>query len=302
MLIGAHESTAGGLHEAFGRAVSDGAEAVQIFTKSNRMWAAKAIAPEEAKRFRAEGERTRLLDTCTVHASYLINLASEPGEMREKAIGGLVDELRRCELIGLDKLVLHPGSSADIEAGCARIGEGLASALEQAGGDCRILLETAAGQGAALGRSFEELKLMREAVPTKLRERVTFCLDTCHVFAAGYDVATAAGYTEAMDKFERLIGLSLIEAFHLNDSKKPLGCNVDRHENPGKGCIGADAFQRLVNDARFENVPGFLELPPEENLACLAEMRGWRGAASVGTPSTKGASGKSRVARPLARD
>jgi deoxyribonuclease-4 len=266
------------------------------------MWAAKAIAPDDAKKFRAEGERTQLLKTCTVHASYLINLASEPGEMREKAIAGLVDELRRCELIGLDKLVLHPGSHADIEAGCARIAEGLASALEQAGGDCRILLETAAGQGTALGRSFEELKRMRDAVPKKLRERVTFCLDTCHVFAAGYDVASADGYTEAMDKFERVLGLSLIEAFHLNDSKKPLGCNVDRHENPGEGCIGQGAFERLVNDARFENVPGFLELPPEENLACLAQMRGWRGGKSIGAPTAKGPSGKSRVARAGARD
>ena len=276
MLIGAHESTAGGLFEAFGRAVSDGAEAVQIFTKSNRMWAAKAIAKSDAERFRDEGEKTKLLKTCTVHASYLINLASEPGEMREKAINGLVDELHRCELIGLDKLVLHPGSDSDPERGCKRIGEGLAQALEKAGGECRILLETAAGQGTAVGRSFEELKAMREGVPKKLRDRVTFCLDTCHVFAAGYDISTAKGYTEAMDKFESLIGLSLIEAFHLNDSKKPLGCNVDRHEHPGKGCIGRGAFERLVNDKRFESIPGFLELPPELNLGCLAEMRGWR--------------------------
>ena len=133
MLIGAHESTAGGLYEAFGRAVSDGAEAVQIFTKSNRMWAAKAIGAADSSRFREEGAKSGLLATCTVHASYLINLASEPGEMREKAVNGLADELRRCGQLGLDKLVLHPGSHADIAAGCVRIADGLAAALEQAG-------------------------------------------------------------------------------------------------------------------------------------------------------------------------
>ena len=113
-------------------------------------------------------------------------------------------------------------------------------------------------------------------MPPRLRERVTFCLDTCHVFAAGYDLSSAEGYAETMASFERELGLSLLEAFHLNDSKKPLGCRVDRHENPGKGCIGRGAFERLLGDARFETVPGFLELPPEQNLACLAELRAWR--------------------------
>ena len=292
MLIGAHESTAGGLHEAFGRAVSDGAEAVQIFTKSNRMWAAKAIAPEDAARVRAEGDKAHLRETCTVHASYLINLAADAGEGREKSIAALADELRRCGQLGLDKLVLHPGSHEDSAKGCESIGAGLAAALEEAGGDCRVLLETAAGQGNAIGRTFEELAAMRTAVPKKLRERVTFCLDTCHVFAAGYDIATEAGYIETMAKFDRLIGLGLIEAFHLNDSKKPLGCNVDRHEHPGKGCIGPGAFERLVNDSRFASVPGFLELPPEMNLGCLAQMRGWRSR----TASKAAPSGKSSVA------
>ncbi len=276
MLIGAHESTAGGLFEAFGRAVSDQAEAVQIFTKSNRMWAAKAISDEDAKRFREEGAKSKLLASCTVHASYLINLAAEDDELREKSIAGLADELRRCEQLGLDKLVLHPGSHLDPARGCTRIAGGLEEAFARAGGSCRVLLETAAGQGTAVGRSFEELKSMREQVGKKVRERVTFCLDTCHVFAAGYDVSTADGYTQAIKSFETNVGLSNLEAFHLNDSKKPLGCNVDRHEKPGHGCIGKGAFERLFNDQRFEKVPGFLELPPEDNLKCLAEMRSWR--------------------------
>ncbi len=276
MRIGAHESTAGGLHEAFGRAISDGAEAVQIFTKSNRMWAAKPIAADDAARFRAEGAKAGLLETCTVHASYLINLAADDEAAREKSIEALADELRRCELLGLDKLVLHPGSHVDPGRGCANISAGLALALERAGGSCRVLLETAAGQGSAVGRTFEELAEMRAGVPKRQRERVAFCLDTCHIFAAGYDISTAKGYTEAIEQFERRVGLSLLLAFHLNDSKKPLGCNVDRHEHPGKGCIGPGAFERLVNDARFEEVPGFLELPPELNLGCLAELRGWR--------------------------
>jgi deoxyribonuclease IV len=276
VLLGAHESTAGGLPEAFPRALADKAEAVQIFTKSNRMWHAREIGAEEAALFRSEGAKHGLLATASVHASYLINLGAGPGEAFDKSVGALADELRRCELVGIDKLVLHPGSNANIEEGLERIALGVASALEAAGGRCKIVLETAAGQGSALGRTFEELRRMLDGVPKKLQPRTAICLDTCHVFAAGYDLSSAAGWDETFQRFDDVLGLATLACLHLNDSKKPLGCRVDRHERPGAGCIGPEAFQRLLRDARFADLPGYLELPPEENLACLEEMKAWR--------------------------
>ena len=297
MLLGAHESTAGGLPEAWPRAAADRAEAVQIFTKSNRMWHAREIGADEATLFRAEGARAGLLASASVHASYLINLGAGEGEGREKSVAALADELLRCEAIGVDKLVLHPGSNADGAAGIANIAEGLARTFAAAPGRCRILLETAAGQGSAIGRTFEELRSILDAVPKKLRPRVTICLDTCHVFAAGYDLSTPGGWEETFQRFDDLLGLDLLEAFHLNDSKKPLGCRVDRHERPGLGCIGSGAFERLVNDTRFNNIPGYLEIPPEENLACLDRLRAWR--RPPATPKRVGKKptpGKSRVA------
>ena len=276
MLLGSHESTAGGLPEAWPRAAADRAEAVQIFTKSNRMWHAREIGAEEAALFRDLGAKAGLLASASVHASYLINLGTSDEDARTKSIAALADELRRCELIGVDKLVLHPGSNPLAEQGMANIAEGLGRAFGAAPGVCRVLLETAAGQGSALGRTFEELRAILDAVPKKVRPRVTICLDTCHVFAAGYDLSTPRGWDETFKKFDDLLGLDRLEAFHLNDSKKPLGCRVDRHERPGLGCIGPGAFERLVNDPRFAKLPGYLELPPEENLACLERLRGWR--------------------------
>lgn len=295
MLLGAHESTAGGLPEAWPRAVADRAEAVQIFTKSNRMWHAREIGPDEAALFRAEGVKAGLLASASVHASYLINLGAPAGEAFDKSVAALADELRRSDLIGVDKLVLHPGSNANVDEGVERIALGVASALEQAKGQCKVVLETAAGQGSAIGRTFEELRAILDGVPAKLRGRVAVCLDTCHVFAAGYDLSTPEGWEETFTKFDDLVGLRELVCLHLNDSKKPLGCRVDRHERPGQGCIGKGAFERLLNDPRFSSIPGYLELPPEENLACLEEMRGWRKAG--GLPQKKGNPPKTSISR-----
>ena len=300
MLLGAHVSTAGGLPEAWPRAAADRVEAVQIFTKSNRMWHAREIGPDEAALFRAEGEKAGLLASASVHASYLINLGagSDKAEAFDKSVAALADELRRSELIGVDKLVLHPGSNADVNEGVERIALGVASALEAAPGKCKVVLETAAGQGSAIGRTFEELRAILDGVPAKQRDRVAVCLDTCHVFAAGYDLSTAQGWEETFTKFDDLVGLRELVCLHLNDSKKPLGCRVDRHERPGQGCIGKGAFERLLNDPRFASIPGYLELPPEENLGTLEEMRGWRKAGAL--PQRQGKPPKptnSRVAR-----
>ena len=302
MLLGAHESTAGGLPEAWPRAAADGAEAVQIFTKSNRMWHARPLGAEETSRFRAEGQQAGLLATASVHASYLINLGAGEGEGREKSVAALADELLRCQEVGVDKLVLHPGSNPDLAKGIANIADGLARSLAASPGQCRVLLETAAGQGSSIGRTFEELQAILAALPKKLRPRVAICLDTCHVFAAGYDLSSPAGFDQTFEQFEALLGLELLQAFHLNDSKKPLGCRVDRHERPGLGCIGEGAFQRLVNDDRFKSVPGYLELPPEDNRSCLDRLKGWRrGSASNTGTGRKQTARKPRVAPGPAR-
>jgi deoxyribonuclease-4 len=269
MLLGAHESTSGGLHEAFPRALADGAETVQIFTKSSRMWRAKEITPQDAALVRAGAKAAGFRPT--VHASYLINLGCVSGDLREKSIEAFTDELRRCDLIGAPYLVVHPGSCADSARGLRAIADALDRTFVAHRGECIVLLETAAGQGSALGRTFEELREIRDRVRSP--ERVAICLDTCHVFAAGYDLSTDRGYDDMFKRFDQVLGIGLLKVFHLNDSMKPLGCRVDRHEHVCKGEIGPTAFRRLVNDSRFRDVPGFLEIPPEGNRACLLRLK-----------------------------
>jgi deoxyribonuclease IV len=288
LLLGAHESTSGGLHEAFGRALADRAEAVQIFTKSSRMWRAKEITAEDARTFRARAHETGL--PCSVHASYLVNLASDAGDLREKSIEAFTDELRRCDLIGAPHLVVHPGANPDRPRGIRLVADALDRTFAAHRGDCRVLLETAAGQGSSIGSRFEELREIRELC--KSPDRVAICVDTCHVFAAGYDLGTEKAYDATFGELDRILGLGCIQAFHLNDSMKPLGCRVDRHEHVCKGEIGPIAFRRLVNDPRFREVPGYLEIPPEGNRADLARLRKLR----KGT-TAMGRQGRRRVAQ-----
>jgi len=269
MLLGAHESTSGGLHEAYPRALADGAESVQIFTKSSRMWRAKEITSTEAALVRAAAKAAGFAPT--VHASYLINLGCVDGDLREKSIAAFTDELQRCDQIGAPYLVVHPGSCADTPRGLSAVAEALDRTFAAHKGPCMVLLETAAGQGSALGRTFEELRQIIDRVRSP--ERVGICLDTCHVFAAGYDIATDRAYDELFKRFDQVLGIERLRAFHLNDSMKPLGCRVDRHEHVCKGEIGPLAFRRLVNDPRFRTVPGYLEIPPEGNRACLLRLK-----------------------------
>ena len=292
MLLGAHESTAGGLHEAYPRALADGAEALQIFTKSSRMWRSKEITAGDAALFRKHAGEAGF--PASVHASYLINLGSGPGDLREKSVAAFTDELMRCDLIGAPYLVVHPGSCPDTAAGLKAIAEGLDRTFAAHKGACVVLLETAAGQGSALGRTFEELREIRDRC--KSPDRVAVCLDTCHVFAAGYDLATDRAYDATFDKFDEVLGTELIRAFHLNDSMKPLGCRVDRHEHVCEGEIGAQAFRRLVNDERFREVPGFLEIPPEGNRACLERLRKLRAGSRPKAQTAAGRKGRKRVA------
>jgi deoxyribonuclease-4 len=272
MLLGAHEGIAGGVSTAFARAEEDGAECVQIFTRNARGWAAKPLEPDEVARFRAEATRTGL--PVAAHSSYLINAAAPDPEIRKKSWAGLADELARCELLGIPFLVFHPGSNPDEAEGLKLVAEAMAQAIEAVPGQAMLLTETTAGQGASLGHTFEQLAAIRDAIPKAQRKRAALCVDTCHVFAAGNDLTTDDGYAETFARLDRTLGLGLVKAFHLNDSKKPLGCRVDRHEHIGDGALGTSPFRRLVNDARFARVPGFLEtdLRYRENLAVLRSL------------------------------
>jgi deoxyribonuclease-4 len=272
MLLGAHEGIAGGVATAFARAMEDGANCLQIFTRNARGWAAKPLEDEEIARFRAEARRTGL--PVAAHSSYLINAAAPDREIRKKSWAALADELRRCEVLGIPSLVFHPGSNPDEAEGLKLCAEGMARALEAVPGQARLLTETTAGQGSSLGHTFEQLAAIHDGLPKPLRRRAAVCVDTCHLFAAGHDLTTEEGYAATFASLDRHLGLRQVRAFHLNDSKKPLGCRVDRHEHIGQGAMGLSAFRRLVNDARFAEVPAFLEtdLRFRENLAALRAL------------------------------
>ncbi|MCM2332962.1 MAG: deoxyribonuclease IV [Anaeromyxobacteraceae bacterium] len=272
MLLGAHEGIAGGVSTAFARAEEDGADCLQIFTRNARGWAARPLEDEEVARFRAEAKRTG--KPVAAHSSYLINAAAADAEIRRKSWAALADELQRCELLGIPALVFHPGSNPDEAEGLRLVAEAMAQAIDATPGKACLLTETTAGQGASLGHTFEQLAAIRDAIPKALRRRAAVCVDTCHLFAAGYDLTTDEGYAATFEALDRTVGLGLVKAFHLNDSKKPLGCRVDRHEHIGEGAMGRSPFRRLVNDARFAAVPAFLEteLQYRENLAVLRSL------------------------------
>jgi deoxyribonuclease IV len=272
MVLGAHEGVAGGVSTAFARADADGADCVQIFVRSPRGWAVKPLDPAEVERFRSEARRSR--KPAAAHSIYLINLASEDLALREKSRGALSEELSRCEELGIPFLIFHPGSHPREEEGIALVAAGMSEALGRVPGRVGLLVEITAGQGTALGWRFEQVAAIRESVPGRLRRRVGVCFDTCHAFAAGYDLASPEGYERTFAELDRVVGLSHVKAFHLNDCKKPLGCRVDRHEHIGKGAMGLGPFRRLVNDARFASLPAFLETEQRfrENLEVLRSL------------------------------
>ncbi len=263
--LGAHESVSQGLHYAFDRIEQVGGESLQIFTRNQRQWNPKKLDPAEIKAF-AEARARHQAMIIASHASYLINLASAKDELRTKSIHAFAEELRRCHQLKIPYVVLHPGSHGGdgIETGLPRFTRALDEAIERAESEATVLVETTAGQGTGLGSSFEELAWIRSA--SQCAEKIGICLDTCHVFAAGYDIRTAAGYTKTMAAFDRIIGLRHLHFFHLNDSKKELGSRVDRHEHIGAGCIGLEAFGLLLNDHRFADHPMTLETPKSEDL------------------------------------
>ncbi|MDM7994202.1 MAG: deoxyribonuclease IV [Acidobacteriota bacterium] len=278
LLAGAHMSIAGGLHKAFDRGLQVHCNTIQIFLKNSNQWKAKALTEEDRRLFR-EAQRRSGISPVLAHDSYLINLASPDPTLYKKSLDAFVGEMERANLLGVPYLVLHPGAHTGDGAGAGiqRVAKALNLALKQAPPPITLLLENTAGQGSSLGSRFEELAAILDRITEE--DRVGFCLDTCHAFAAGYDMRTEDGYDRTMREFDRLIGIEKIRAFHVNDSKKDLGSRVDRHCHIGKGFLGLAAFRLLVNDARFAAIPKILETPKGEgdredrrNLATLRRL------------------------------
>lgn len=262
LLLGAHMSIAGGLSEGLLRGQSIGCTAIQIFTKSNRQWAPKEPTQEEIKTFKETQEKSGI-STVVAHASYLINLGSPDPDIFRKSVVAATKELQVCEDLGIPYLVVHPGSytTSTPEVCLKSIAHGIDKIMHHVPGTTMILLETMAGQGTTVGKTFKELATIRDLVTEK--NRVGFCLDTCHVFAAGYDIAHKDGYEKLWDDFDTTIGLHHLKAIHINDSKKECGSYVDRHENIGDGFIGIEGFTLLMNDKRLFTIPKILETPKD---------------------------------------
>jgi deoxyribonuclease-4 len=266
-LFGAHMSIAGGYYKALDAAKALGMEACQLFTKNNNQWRAKPLVPEDVASFK-KSLRGSGIKSLVAHDCYLINLASPNPALYRQSVEAFVVELQRAEALGLDSLVTHPGAFMDSTEtdGLQRVAEALDEVHARCPGfNVRVLLETTAGQGTSLGHRFEHLAAILDQLQNA--ERVGVCLDTCHVFAAGYPLAPQKLYRQTMKQFDDLIGLKRIEAFHLNDSLKPLGSRVDRHAHIGRGELGLEPFRLLVNDRRFRASPMILETAkgPDEN-------------------------------------
>lgn len=262
--LGAHLSIAGGLPRAVDRAVASKCEALQIFTKSAGQWRARPLPMDEIVLFRRRVAETGITPV-VAHNSYLINIAAAVPALRQQSLAALREELDRAEALGLDGLVMHPGSytTGTEEEGLRLIAQGLRTLLdERPDRPTMILLEHTAGQGTNLGHRFEHLATIIDMLDGS--PRVGVCLDTCHLLTAGYDICSEEGYRRTFRDFDRIVGLDRIKVFHLNDSKKPCASRVDRHEHIGKGCLGLDPFRWLLNDRRFRKLPMLLETPKLE--------------------------------------
>jgi deoxyribonuclease IV len=281
VLLGAHVSTAGGLPTAAEEGRAIGADVVQIFTRNQVQWKARPVGPEEAEAFKVAMGASGVGMVVT-HGSYLVNLASPKADILEKSRQAFLSEMQRCHALGIPYLVFHPGAhmGAGEDAGLETIAASLDHVFERAEGlSVTPLLEVTAGQGSYVGHRFEHLATILDRSKS---DRLGICLDTCHLLAAGYDIADEAGYERAMAEFSRLVGLSKLKAVHLNDAKKGLGSHLDRHEAVGEGFLGLETFRRIMNDPRFEGLPLILETPGgiDEWKREIALLRGLRRASS----------------------
>lgn len=279
MLIGAHMSIAGGVDKAIERGVALSCTTIQLFTKNSNQWKGKALKADEVERFLALKEKSKI-SPIIAHDAYLINLASSSHELRKKSIHALITEIERCRILEIPYIIIHPGAhlGSGEDAGIKNITDSLNIIFKRAeASGVDVVLETTAGQGTNIGYRFEHLCRIMDGV--KYKQRIKVCLDSCHIFAAGYDISTPEGYDKVMDNFNRLIGLDRLVCIHVNDSKKGFGSRVDRHEHIGKGSMGKLFFKLLMNDKRFEHVPKIIETPKGEdmkndrrNLALLRKM------------------------------
>jgi deoxyribonuclease-4 len=262
LLLGAHVSTAGGCRNAPARAADIGATAIQIFTKQPNRWAEVELADDECTAYRA-GITDRAVGYANAHDSYLINLASPDPVLRDRSVAAFKAELRRADRLGLDALVTHPGNATDgdMARGLAQNAALIEESLAEVGGTVMVLLETTAGSGKVIGSRFEELAEMIDRISPELRERVGICLDTCHVYAAGYDLR--GDYRGVMTHLGDVIGLDRLKLFHLNDSATPFGSRRDRHAGIGEGSLGEEPFRAVMTDERFAAVPKVIETPKE---------------------------------------
>jgi deoxyribonuclease-4 len=263
-ILGAHQSIAGGYYKAVEIAHRLKCDCVQLFTKNNNQWRAKELTDEDVDQFQAKLKELGVAHALA-HDSYLINLASPDPALWKKSVDSFVMEMLRADRLGIPYLVTHPGAhtTSSEAAGIAAVVRALDEVHRQTRGiKIQCLLETTAGQGSCLGRTFEQLAAMIDGVQDP--DRLGVCVDTCHIFAAGYAIGTESEYKATMRSLDQTVGVKLVRAFHLNDSVKPLGSRVDRHAHIGKGMIGKEAFRLLLNDRRFRKVPMYLETPKGE--------------------------------------
>ena len=279
VLLGAHVSIAGGTHEAPFRARATGASAMQIFTKMANRWAERTCEDEECTLFRVTLAETPVRHTMA-HDSYLINLASPDAALRRQSIESFAAELRRCEALGLDYLVSHPGNFIDDRAdGLRRNADGIAEALERVPGKTIVCMETTAGSGTALGATFDELGQLFEMIPDPYRSRMGVCVDTCHIYSAGYDLVR--DFDGVWARFADVVGMERLRVMHLNDSKTPFASRRDRHELIAEGSLGEGPFRRIMTDHRFGRVPKILETPKLSDATAtdtrmLQRLRGYQ--------------------------
>ncbi|HEY9427080.1 MAG TPA: deoxyribonuclease IV [Gemmatimonadaceae bacterium] len=278
-LLGAHVSTAGGIRSAPPRAGAIAATAMQIFTKQPNRWAEPSLADDEYDAFAAALALTSATAT-VAHDSYLINLASPDPTLRKRSVASFEAELARCETLRLTYLVSHPGNYMDErESGLARNADAIAESLERVPGNTILCLEATAGAGTVLGSTFEELAAIIERVPVAQRSRVGVCVDTCHIYSAGYDLVNE--YDDVWKRFDDVLGLGSLRVLHLNDSKTPFGSRRDRHELIAEGSLGEAPFRRLMTDERFHSVPKVIETPKGDDATAtdsrmLALLRSYR--------------------------
>ena len=273
-LLGAHTSINGGVSTAVDLAEKLGFTAMQIFTKNNNRWYAKELSENEIEKFRKRLESSKI-KFVVAHDSYLINLCSKELEMLNKSRDSFLDELKRCELLGIPHLNFHPGAHLGLgeDEGIKIIAESLNVAHSKTPGyKVTSMIEATAGQGSAIGYKFEHLRKIIDLVEEK--DRITICIDTAHIFAAGYDIKDSTNYKIVINEFDNIVGLDKLKCLHMNDSKKPLGSKVDRHEHIGKGSIGLQGFTNIMNDKRIEHIPKILETPKgKEQLEDLVNLK-----------------------------